>query len=66
MDTMVSSPERGVFQSARGSVEFKLLAMAFDLKALNMKMTFGVLPVFGLLFHGLVPDQALILWGALH
>ena len=61
---MVSSPERGVFQSARGSVEFKLLAMAFDLKALNMKMTFGVLPVFGLLFHGLVPDQALILWGA--
>ena len=64
MNKMFSSPARDVVELTRGSVEFKLLAMAFELKALNMKMTFAVLPVFGLLFHGLIPDQALVLWGA--
>jgi len=64
MNKMVTPSEQPATESARRSVEFKLLEMAFELKALNMKMTVGVLPVFGLLFHGLISNQALVLWSA--
>ena len=59
---MVNLPELSTGDSARRSVEFKQLAMAFELKTLNMKMTVGALPMFAFLLHGLISNQTLMLW----